>query len=160
MKAIDLCAGLGDSAEVLGAYLPPGSEILGLEYNSIFVEYAKQRASRLQDRRRVTIQFRAQSVLETFRDVDGSAVPAESIDLVTCCGAVGVHFAPFETGVLADEIKRVLGSGGLASIDSGPLGTSRKELINIFSNRGFKYIGTTNSLVIFSIFPLVCFRKC
>ena len=117
IRTIDLCAGHGGSAEVLAACLSPDSEILGLEYNSSFVEFARKRTSRLQQSRRIKIQFRAQSVLETFCDVEGRAIISESIDFVNCCGAVGVHFAPAEAAILADEIQRVLRPGGLASID-------------------------------------------
>jgi SAM-dependent methyltransferase len=160
LSVIDLCCGVGHSTEVLACYLPAGSDILGLEYNPKFVEVARTRKDkyRRQSGEPIKARFAAQSVLETFRDDAGQEVTTGSVDLVNCCGAVGVHFKPEATRVLAREVARVLRSGGLATIDSGPYGTTTEQLTAIFEELGFKRLNAARSCFV-DYSMQVCFQK-
>ena len=145
VTAIDLCCGIGHSTEVLAHYLPEGSSVLGLEFNASFVERALARTFLHASGKKAAVSFRAQSVLESFRDAQDRLVPARSVDLVNCCGAVGCHFDATATGRLAAEIARVLRPGGIALIDSGAPGTSSDELERIFGRLGFRKTSTAKS---------------
>lgn len=160
LMVIDLCCGVGHSTEVLACYLPVGSRILGLEFNPDFVNVARSREAKYLHRTGAPVQarFASQSVLETFRDESGTEVPSESVDLVNCCGAVGVHFKPEATRVLAKQVARVLRVGGLATIDSGPYGTTSGELTEIFEALGFKRLNAARSCI-WDYSVQVCFRK-
>jgi SAM-dependent methyltransferase len=158
VKCIDLCSGVGQSTEVLAYYLPKGSEILGLEYNPDFVEMAKDRQYVDAQGDRVKVAFRAQSVLETFLDAKEQPIEDASVDLVNCCGAVGHHFDPRATRVLAQEVARVLKKGGLALIDSGKKGTKKEDVIRIFSALGFQPQKVAKSWVADQN-AQICFRK-
>lgn len=158
--AIDLCCGVGHSTEVLACYLPQGSSILGIEFNPDFVAQARARKEkyRHQDGALQEARFVAGSVLETFRDEKGAAVPAASIDVVNCCGAVGVHFKPEAARTLVEEVARVVKPGGIAMIDSGPHGTNPRELTGIFESLGFERINAVRSCFVdYSL--QICFRK-
>lgn len=155
-RAVDLCSGVGDSTEVLACCLPPGSEVLGLEYNPEFVRRARGRIYRDADGRAVKTSFRSQSVLETFRDASGARLPDASVDLVNACGALALNFTEAELGALAGEISRVLRPGGLAAVDApagGAEGVSR-----IFARRGFSEAGRARSCFL-DRFAHVCFRR-
>jgi SAM-dependent methyltransferase len=144
-RAVDLCSGVGDAAEVLAYYLPPGSSILGLEFNPAFVAYAARRLYRGRDRSPVRTSFHCQSVLETFQDADGRFVPDGSVDLVSCCGALSVNFDVRSLDSIAWEAARVLRPGGIATVDSGKSGVDKDQMVEIFARRGFKAYGFAKS---------------
>ena len=137
-RAVDLCSGAGHSTEVLAHYLPPGSEILGLEFNPVFVAYAGRRIYRGPDGARARVVFHTQSVLDTFRDARGRPLADASVDVVNSCGALGTHFDAHSIDELAAEISRVLRPTGFAMIDSGPAGIRKEEMIKIFEWHGFE----------------------
>jgi SAM-dependent methyltransferase len=157
-KAVDLCCGIGHSTDVLAFYLSPGSEVLGLEYNPEFVETARGRDIRDENGDSARVRFRAQSVLETFREPDGTPVATDSVDLVNSSGAVGCHFDRSATATLLAEVHRVLRPGGLATIDSGPDGTTTDELIAAARAAGFTVLNQARSCI-FDRFVQVCLRK-
>ncbi|MCR4294263.1 MAG: class I SAM-dependent methyltransferase, partial [Elusimicrobia bacterium] len=157
-RAVDLCSGVGDSTEVLACYLPEGSEILGLEYNSEFVERARGRIYRDAAGRPVKTEFRVQSVLEPFRDSAGRVLADASVDLVNCCGALALNFRESEIDALAGEVRRVLRAGALAAIDA-PAGREGKErMIRLFARRGFEPLGSAQSCFL-DRFSQICFRR-
>lgn len=158
LNALDLCCGVGHSTEVLGCYLAPGSRILGLEYNSDFVSLARARVYRTMLGQRADVSFRAQSVLETFRDENGHVLAPESIDLVNSSGAVAYHFDKTTTEKLATEVARVVIPGGVAMIDSGRSGTDRQTLLQIFDRLGFSPVHETKSCFADSALQ-ICFKK-
>jgi SAM-dependent methyltransferase len=158
VKALDLCCGTGQSTQVLAHYLAPGSEILGLEYNPRFVEVARGRAYRTRTGLQARVAFVAQSVLTTFRDPAGTALPERSVDVVNSCGAVGCHFDEDATATLAAEVDRVLRLGGLAMIDSGPGGSSPAQVEAIFTARGFAVLYRARSCRL-DPYRHICFRK-
>lgn len=158
LNAIDLCCGTGDSTEVLACYLPTGSTLLGLEFNENFVKFARARKYLDRHRNPVNVDFHVQSVLETFRTPTGHQIEDASVDLVNCCGAVGSHFDVHSTDKLVREITRVLKTGGIANVDSGPPGTTKKQVIQIFRSHGFELISKSKSSF-FDLFTEICFRK-
>lgn len=144
-RAVDLCCGVGHSTEVLAHCLPAGSYILGLEFNPAFVACAARRNYRGANGRRARVSFRAQSVLETFRDEQGRALADASVDLVNSCGSLGIHFDAASLDALAAEIARVLRPGGLACVDSGTERARQEEMTRIFRGRGFEALGAARS---------------
>ncbi len=144
-RAVDLCCGVGQSTEVLAHFLPPGSEILGLEFNPAFIEHAARRLYRSADGTPARVRFRAQSVLEPFRDERGRLLEDGGVDLVNSCGALGIHFDAEALDGLAGEIARVLRPGGLATIDSGRQGVRKGEMTRIFERHGFEARGYAKS---------------
>ncbi|HXT02477.1 MAG TPA: class I SAM-dependent methyltransferase [Elusimicrobiota bacterium] len=157
-KAVDLCSGVGHSAQVLAYYLPRGSEILGLEYNPEFVRAAEARSYEGAGGEGVKVRFRTQSVLETFRDAAGEPLADASVDLVNACGALGIHFVEADLERLLDEVARVLKPGGLAAVDSGSEGVDHARMIRMFEKRGFETMGRAKSCFL-DRFTHLCFRK-
>jgi SAM-dependent methyltransferase len=157
-RAVDLCAGVGDSTEVLAYWLPAGSEILGLEFSPEFVRRAEGRTYRDASGRPAKVSFRAQSVLETFRESSGGRVAGASVDLVNCCGAIAFNFSDGEIDALAAEIARVLRPGGLAAVDAPASGEGKERLLRHFRRRGFKALGSARSCFL-DRFTQICFRR-
>lgn len=156
--AVDLCSGTGDSTEVLACCLPRGSRVLGLECNPEFVRTARGRAFRDASGRPFDTEFRAQSVLETFRDAAGRVLADRSVDLVNCCGAVAINFNAGEIRALAREIHRVLRVGGLAAIDAPAGRAGRERMIRAFGERRFDAEGSARSCFL-DRFSQICFRR-
>jgi SAM-dependent methyltransferase len=157
-RAVDLCSGLGHSTQVLAYYLPTGSEILGLEFNPEFVLIASSRDYRGAGGEPVPVAFRAQSVLDAFRDGRGDPLPDASVDLVNSCGSLGIHFDAAEIDRIAAEAFRVLEPGALAAVDSGPEGIDSAQMVRLFQKRRFEVLGRTKSCFL-DRFTHVCFRK-
>jgi SAM-dependent methyltransferase len=158
LRAIDLCCGTGQSTEVLSHYLPNGSQILGLEYNPEFVEKARNIKYLHKNRELCKVSFRAQSVLDPFRDEHNNLIEDASIDLVNSCGAVGSHFDVLATQTLAHEIARVVRIGGLATIDCGLPGTDKRKVTQIFESSGFVVLNSAKSCLL-DPFSQVCFQR-
>lgn len=158
LRAIDLCCGTGQSTAVLAHHLAPGSEILGLEFSPRLAAVARARVYATRDGAPARVWFRAQSVLDPFRDEDGAEVPPASVDVVNSSGAVGCHFDAAATATLADEVARVVRPGGLALIDSGRSGTSPAEVQAIFEQRGFRLVNRARSCFLDPYLQLA-FRK-
>jgi SAM-dependent methyltransferase len=156
--ALDLCCGTGDSTAVLAWHLPEGSRIIGLEFQPEFVEQARTRSYAHAGGGAAEVSFRAQSVLERFRDADGGELAAGSIDLANSSGAVGCHFHADATAVLAAEIARVLRPGGLALIDAGEDGTPPAEVERIFAALGFALLRSSKSCRV-DRYRQLCLRK-
>lgn len=157
-RAVDLCSGVGDSAEVLACCLPPGSEILGLEYNPEFVRRSRARTYRDAAGRPVKAAFRAQSVLESFRGASGARLPDGSVDLVNCCGAIALNFSEAEIAALAGEVRRVLRPGGLAAVDAPAGREGQRRMIRVFRGGGFQALGSVRSCFL-DRFAQICFRR-
>ena len=157
-RAIDLCCGVGESTSVLAFYYPAGSRLLGLDSNPSFVEVARGRPYRCLDGSPARVSFYVQSVLESFRDAEGRVLDETSIDAVNASGAVGCHFRPEATELIAKECARVMRPGGLAMLDSGREGTGPEELAAIFAKLGFRLSGRTRSCALDRHWQL-CFKK-
>lgn len=157
-RAVDLCSGVGDSTETLACVLPAGSTILGLEYNPEFVRKARGRIYRGAGGEPVEVAFRAQSVLEPFRDAAGELLSDGGVDLVNASGALAVNFDEAALDGLSAEIARVLGAGGLAAVDSAANGAGQERMIRRFTRRGFELLGAARSCR-FDRFSQLCFRR-
>ncbi len=157
-RALDLCSGVGHSTQVIAYCLPRGSEVLGLEFNPTFVAAASRRDYRDASGHRVKTTFRAQSVLESFRDVRGHALPDGGLDVVNSCGALGIHFTAEQIDRLAGEIARVLKPGGIAAVDAGKAGVGREQMVGIFERRGFVLLDAAKSCFL-DRFTHLSFRK-
>jgi SAM-dependent methyltransferase len=155
---VDLCAGVGDSTEVLARCLPRGSDVLGLECNPEFVLTARSRIYRDGAGNPVKTEFRVQSVLEPFRDSSGMRLPDASVDLVNCCGALAINFNTREISVLAAEIARVVRAGGLAAIDSPASRAGKERMVRVFSRHHFVALGSAQSCFL-DRFSQICFRR-
>jgi SAM-dependent methyltransferase len=158
VRALDLCCGTGQSTAVLAYHLEPGTRILGLEYSPRFVGVARSRAYLDRDGREARVRFREQSVLETFRDVDGQPIREASVDLVNSSGAVGCHFDRDSTAALAAEVSRVVRPGGLALVDSGHSGTSSRDVRALFASAGFVERHAARSCFL-DPYLQICFEK-
>ncbi len=158
LRALDLCCGTGQSTAVIAHHLAPGSEVLGLEYSLRLVAVARSRSYPTASGELLRVRFRAQSVLEAFRDEEGAVMADGSVDLANSCGAVGCHFDPEATRTLAAEVARVVRPGGLAAIDSGRSGTGHADLRAIFADHGFEAIHRARSCFL-DPYLQVCFRK-
>jgi SAM-dependent methyltransferase len=158
VRAIDLCCGTGRSTEVLAYYLEPGSEVLGVDSEERFVAEARTRRYRDRHGAEAAVSFACQSVLEPLREAAGELVAPASVDVANSSGAVGCHFDPAATALLADEVERVLRPGGLALIDCGPDGTRPGALVAIFEERGFDAVSKARSCALDRYWQ-VCFRK-
>jgi SAM-dependent methyltransferase len=156
-RAVDLCSGVGDSTEVLACCLPPGSEVLGLECSAEFVRAARGRVILDGAGRPMRAEFRAQSVLDTFRDAAGRALADGSVDLVNCCGAAAINFTGPEVAALAAEIARVLRPGGLAAIDAPARASGQARMVRAFGDR-FDVVGAARSCFL-DRFTQICFRR-
>jgi SAM-dependent methyltransferase len=156
LAVIDLCCGTGHSSAVLARCVPDETTILGLDASPELIEVARARA-----RDGVgfppAMRFAVQSVLEPFRWPGGCLVEANEIGLVNSSGAVGCHFEPTATARIAEEVKRVLRSGGLALIDSGADGTPGADVVRIFTRLGFEVLGRARSCVLDRYWQY-CFR--
>jgi SAM-dependent methyltransferase len=157
-RAIDLCSGVGHATQVLAYYLPPGSRILGLEYNPEFVVAAGRRSYRHASGEPARVAFGAQSVLEPFRDAAGAPLPDRCVDLVNSCGALGIHFGAEQIDRLTGEVWRVLKVGGLAAVDSGTEGVDEEQMTALFESRGFQPLSRAKSCFL-DRFTQLCFRK-
>lgn len=158
VRAIDLCCGTGQSTAVIAHHLSAGSEILGLEFSPRLVGVARSRSYPNVSGEPLRVRFRAQSVLEPFRDEEGELVAEGSVDLVNSCGAVGCHFDPEATRTLAAEVARVVRPGGIAAIDSGRSGTGPADVQAIFVRHGFEAIHRARSCFL-DPYLQICFRK-
>jgi SAM-dependent methyltransferase len=156
--AIDLCCGTGQSTEVLACYLPPGSQVLGIEQNPEFVRKARERAYLDGRGQPARARFRAQSALERFHDENGAELAEESVDVANSSGAIGHHFTPDMTLLMMREISRVLKPGGLALIDSGPWGTSTSRVRSIGEALGWQVLRENRSRLLDPLIQ-VAFQK-
>ncbi len=158
VRALDLCCGTGQSTAVIAHHLAPGSEVLGLEYSPRLAGVARSRSYPTASGELLRVRFRAQSVLEPFRDEEGAPIGDGSVDLVNSCGAVGCHFDPEATRILAAEVARVVRPRGLATIDSGRSGTGPSDVRAIFDSQGFEPIHQARSCFL-DPYLQICFRK-
>jgi SAM-dependent methyltransferase len=155
LEAIDLGCGIGESTRVLASLLPPGSQVLGIEFAAPLVEVAREFNS--QDDSSSEVQFVVGSIVETFNDRDGHAIDASTIDVVNASGIIGHHLDPPDAEAAAEEIRRVLKPGGIASLDVGPK-LSAKRLTILMMHLGFEPLRRTRSHV-FDPTGQVVFRK-
>jgi SAM-dependent methyltransferase len=142
VTALDLGCGIGESTRVLASLLPKGSQVLGIEFAAPLVEVAREFNSA--ENGRCDVRFVVGSIVEKFRDEDGTLIAPESVVLVNASGIVGHHLHPPDAESAAEEIRRVLKPHGLASLDVGPK-LSAKRLSSLMSHLGFERLRRTRS---------------
>jgi SAM-dependent methyltransferase len=155
LEAIDLGCGIGESTRVLASLLPPGSQVLGIEFAAPLVEVAREFNTR--DHVTSEAQFVVGSIIETFTDRDGHPIDASRIDVVNASVIVGHHLEPPAAESAAEEIHRVLKPGGIAKLDIGPK-LSAKRLTTLMKQLGFEPLRRTRSHL-FDPTGQVVFRK-
>lgn len=153
--AVDLCCGLGESSQILAHYLPEGSKILGVDFNSRFVASAKSRARSCAP---TQLHFRTQSVLDPLRDESGTLLPKASVDLVHSIGALACHFTFSETKSVVKNAVRVLRPGGILILDMRKSGRERRSLESMILRMGFKHVKCASSCA-FDRTSQECFQK-
>jgi SAM-dependent methyltransferase len=158
LSVIDLCCGVGDSTEVLAHFLPRGSQILGLDFQTLFVDAAARRDYKHRSGAAASTRFSVQSILEPFRDVNGAAVPMESVDLVHAIGAFSVNFTPQQTLLSVVHAWRVLKTHGVLILDLKKSGAEREEILKGIRHAGFAHIHSAKSCTL-DRSRQECFRK-
>lgn len=141
---VDLGCGQGLSTEVLARFSPAASRILGFDLSHSALEMARHRKYTHASGKRHTIDFRVQSVCETWLNCDDHALPHGSVTIVNASGIVGHHLNYIQATSLAREIRRVLIPGGWAFLDVGPR-IRRSELKRIMAASGFLFLGHARS---------------
>src|SRR5690606_3542392 len=88
------------------------------------------------------VSFVVGSVTNEFVDETGRLLPDESYSLVNASGVLGHHLGMRAIMRVADEVQRVLCSGGIAALDVGPR-LSDDSLTAHMLARGFDRIRRT-----------------
>ena len=120
LRAVDLGCGTGGSTAVLAWVLPPGSEILGLEFAAPLARVAASREYPNRAGRRCGVRFAVGTACGPFATRSGAALADASADLVNASGVVGHHLSGEDLAACLDETARVLRPGGVAALDPGP----------------------------------------
>lgn len=142
VDAVDLGCGSGTSTEILCRLLPPGSHVIGVEFVEPLVEFARHRTYFGPDGQPQHVSFVVGSVADEFVDETGRLLPDESYSLVNASGVLGHHLGMRAIMRVADEVQRVLCSGGIAALDVGPR-LSDDSLTAHMLARGFDRIRRT-----------------
>ena len=148
-RAVDLGCGTGGSTAVLAWVLPPGSEVLGIEFTAPLARVARNRPFPNRNRpnrsgRGCSVTFSVGSACETFRTAAGAALADASADVVNASGVVGHHLSGADLAACLDEVARVLRPGGVAALDPGPT-ASAATLTDGMTARGFEFVRRTRS---------------
>ncbi|TVR13487.1 MAG: class I SAM-dependent methyltransferase [Planctomycetota bacterium] len=157
LRVLDLACGDGASSRALAYHLPPGSQVIGLEYAHKLVHRARQQLPQYQSALPTTLHFQQASILEPFVDETGQPIANASVDWVTCCGALAHHFTPADINRIATECARVLQDGAWASVDARSTLTT-DPVRQAFTHQGFTYTGEERSCLL-DRYPLLCMRK-
>jgi hypothetical protein len=121
-----------------------GSHLTGYELARPLAEVARRRSYPHQSGSPAAVDFACQGVTETLREVDGSVVPASSVDLVNASGVVGHHLDAHTVVALAEELRRALCMGGVAMLDVGPT-LGERALSRVMATRGFRRLARCRS---------------
>jgi SAM-dependent methyltransferase len=118
--AVDLGCGSGQSSQVLGSQLPPGSTLLGYDICDRLLARASHRTYHDILGAPLKTHFIKQSIAQPLRDPEGRLLDAESVGLVHAAGVVGHHLAQDDVHAMAAEIARSLMPTGWVVLDTGP----------------------------------------
>lgn len=135
LEVIDVGVGTGTSTRVLAHYLPKGSRIRGYDLSEPLMRVAADQVYRHHSGQEVETVFHAQSITETFRKGDGTAVATASVDYINSSGIIGHHLDTPQLEAFAEEAKRVLRPGAHVALDIGPAFTEN-EMIEIQAKFG------------------------
>jgi SAM-dependent methyltransferase len=134
--AVDLGCGSGQSSQVLGSQLPPGSTLLGYDICDRLLARAAHRPYRDILGAPLKASFMNQSIAKPLNDPLGRRLDAGSVGLIHAAGVVGHHLTDADVGTMAAEIARVLVPTGSAVLDAGPA-MPRSRLQGILGAYGF-----------------------
>src|SRR5215469_13194432 len=155
--AVDLGCGSGQSSQVLGSQLPPGSTLLGYDICDRLLARASHRTYRDILGAPLKARFVNQSIAQSLNDPSGRRLDAGSVGLIHAAGVVGHHLTEADAGAMASEIGRVLAPTGSAVLDAGPA-MPRACLQEILAAYGFAVWDTLRAVPCASHHMLV-FRR-
>jgi SAM-dependent methyltransferase len=118
--AVDLGCGSGQSSQVLGSQLPPGSTLLGYDICDRLLARASHRTYRDVRGAPLKAHFMNQPIAQPLHNPEGRRLDAGSVGLVHAAGVVGHHLAEADVRAMAAEIARVLMHPGWVVLDAGP----------------------------------------
>jgi SAM-dependent methyltransferase len=118
--AVDLGCGSGQSSQILGSQLRPGSTLLGYDICDRLLARAAHRTYRDILGTPLKARFMNQSIAQPLNDPSGRRLDAGSVGLIHAAGVVGHHLTEADVGAMAAEIARVLAPTGSAVLDAGP----------------------------------------
>ena len=144
LRAVDLGCGTGGSTAVLAWLLPPGSEVLGIEFAAPLARVAGNRDYPNRSGRGCSVTFSVGSACATFRTAAGAALADASADVVNASGVIGHHLSGGDLAACLNEVARVLRPGGVAALDPGPT-ASAATLTDGMTDRGFEFVRRTRS---------------
>ena len=155
--AVDLGCGSGQSSQVLGSQLPPGSTLLGYDICDRLLARASHRSYRDILGAPLKARFINQSIAQPLNDPVGRRLDAGSVGLIHAAGVVGHHLTEADVVAMAAEIARVLVPRGSAVLDAGPA-MPRARLREILAAYGFAVWDTLRAVPCASHHMLV-FRR-
>jgi SAM-dependent methyltransferase len=144
LRVLDLGCGNGSSTRPLAFYCPVGSHITAYELTEHLAQAARRRPYRHRSGEPARVEVVCQSITETLRQVDGSLIPAGSIDLATSTGVIGHHLNAQTIRPLIDELARVLKPGGIVALDPGPT-LRAAPLVRLMTAAGFQRLARVRS---------------
>jgi SAM-dependent methyltransferase len=156
--AVDLGCGSGQSSQVLGSQLPPGSTLLGYDICDRLVARAAHRTYRDILGAPLKARFMNQSIAQPLNDPLGRRLNAGSVGLVHAAGVVGHHLSAADVGAMTAEIARVLVPTGSAVLDAGPA-MPRARLQKVLAAYGFAVWDTLRAVPCASHHMLVFRRR-
>jgi SAM-dependent methyltransferase len=154
--AVDLGCGSGQSSQVLGSQLPPGSTLLGYDICARLLARASHRTYRDVFGAPLKTSFVNQSIAQPLHDPEGRRLDAGSVGLVHAAGVIGHHLTETDVAGMAAEIRRVLIPGGFAVLDAGPA-MNRGRLQVILAEYGFA-VWNTLRLIACASHPVLVFQ--
>jgi len=155
--AVDLGCGSGQSSQILGSQLRPGSTLLGYDICDRLLARAAHRTYRDILGTPLKARFMNQSIAQPLNDPSGRRLDAGSVGLIHAAGVVGHHLTEADVGAMAAEIARVLAPTGSAVLDAGPA-MPRASLQEILAAYGFAVWDTLRAVPCASHHMLV-FRR-
>ena len=156
--AIDFGCGSGQSTQVLGSQLPPGSMLLGYDICDRLLARAAHRTYRDVRGTPLKAEFMNQSIAQPLHNPEGRLIDAETVELVHAAGVVGHHLAEADVRAMAAEIARVLMHPGWVVLDAGPA-MPRGCLQKILAAHGFAVWDTLRAVPCASHHVLVFQRR-
>src|SRR5215471_1355225 len=119
--AVDLGCGSGQSSQMLGSQLPPGSTLLGYDICDRLLVRAAHRTYRDIVGEPLKARFVHQTIALPLNDGSGRPLDPGSVGLIHASGVIGHHLTEADVDAMAAEIARVLVATGSVVLDAGPV---------------------------------------
>jgi hypothetical protein len=88
-----------------------------------------------------------QDISAPLRAPGGGLIADRSVDFAVSGGVVGLYMNEESAARLAEELARVIRSGGFAAIDTGPA-VGGRLLRELMARQGFRFAGACRSFII------------